>query len=245
MNLSDKQIESVKSWLADGYDVAQVQKQLLAEFGISMLYMDVRFLIDDIGASINVPEKTVQKPAEQKAQNASEVDGNAVENDDVSDDFDGNGQVQVALSPVTRPGAVAEGSVIFSDGGKAEWILDNSGQLGIIPETEGYNAPQADLPIFQSKLQSLMGMGDSTPSDTMEEPVDPNKNPVVVTMSKIQRPGCLAFGDVTFSDGTKAEWRIDQMGQLGLVPAVHGQNPPQSDMMEFQRKLQELLKTLY
>ena len=68
---------------------------------------------------------------------------------------------------------------------------------------------------------------------------------VEVSVSKIQRPDCIAFGDVTFSDGSKAEWRIDRMGQLGLVPAVEGQRPPQSDMPEFQRKLQDALKTLF
>ena len=50
-------------------------------------------------------------------------------------------------------------------------------------------------------------------------------------------------GDVVFSDGTKAEWRIDRMGQLGLIPEA-GKTPPQSDMYPFQLKLQELLSKM-
>ena len=65
---------------------------------------------------------------------------------------------------------------------------------------------------------------------------------VKVSVSQIQRPDCIISGDVVFSDGSKAEWRIDRMGQLGIVPSDPNMNPPQEDIMEFQRQLQSLLR---
>lgn len=59
-------------------------------------------------------------------------------------------------------------------------------------------------------------------------PQDDAGGNVEVTVSPIQRPDSLVSGDVVFSDGTKAEWRIDRMGQLGLIPQ-DGKTPPQSD----------------
>ena len=72
MGLSSEQIESVRHWLSDGADVAQVQTRLQNEFGISMRYIDVRFLIDDIGAQINIPEpQEAAAPAESELPSAS------------------------------------------------------------------------------------------------------------------------------------------------------------------------------
>ena len=64
---------------------------------------------------------------------------------------------------------------------------------------------------------------------------------VKVSVSPIQRPDCIVSGDVVFSDGSSAEWRIDRMGQLGIVPSNPSMNPPQEEIIEFQRQLQALL----
>lgn len=238
MNLSAEQIQSVKKWLSEGADVAQVQTRLQKEFGINMRYIDVRFLIDDIGAQINVPEPKTDALDEKAASSSPQE----------------LGQVNVAMDPAPAQGALASGTVIFSDGAKAQWLIDNTGHLGLLPEKEGYNPPESDLPVFQRKLQELLEPGNgqepsSAEADSQTHDTPPSNSAssgnVEVTISKIQRPDCLAFGDVTFSDGSKAEWRIDRLGQLALVPSSEGQKPPQSDMPEFQRKLQEALKTLY
>ena len=50
------------------------------------------------------------------------------------------------------------GDVVFSDGGMAEWVLDNSGRLGLNPSTPGYTPPQSDLPEFQQKLREALGV---------------------------------------------------------------------------------------
>ena len=51
-------------------------------------------------------------------------------------------------------------------------------------------------------------------------------------------------GHVTFSDGKKAEWMLDQTGRLGLIPEVEGYQATPGDIAEFQASLQEELKKL-
>ena len=64
---------------------------------------------------------------------------------------------------------------------------------------------------------------------------------VVVDLDRLMRPGALVSGDVTFSDGTKAKWVLDQAGRLGLDGAPADYRPSPEDLHEFQTQLQQLL----
>jgi len=64
---------------------------------------------------------------------------------------------------------------------------------------------------------------------------------VTVSMDALMRPGALVSGDVTFSDGTKAHWLLDQMGRLGLEGAPANYQPSGEDVQAFQVELQKLL----
>ena len=161
MNLNDQQKETVKKWVAEGKGVSEIQRLLSSEFGIDMMYIDVRFLIDDIGAQI----PSSGENAADSAQEASPVDaegpqsGSAGENEAQAENpGESSGGVRVTVSPIQRPGAVMSGDVVFSDGGMAEWVLDNSGRLGLNPSTPGYTPPQSDLPEFQQKLREALGV---------------------------------------------------------------------------------------
>ena len=161
MNLTDQQKETVKIWVAEGKGVSEIQRLLSSEFGIDMMYIDVRFFIDDIGAQI----PSSGENAADSAQEASPVDaegpqsGSAGENEaQVENPGESSGGVRVTVSPIQRPGAVMSGDVVFSDGGMAEWVLDNSGRLGLNPSTPGYTPPQSDLPEFQQKLREALGV---------------------------------------------------------------------------------------
>ena len=161
MNLTDQQKETVKKWVAEGKGVSEIQRLLSSEFGIDMMYIDVRFLIDDIGAQI----PSSGENAADSAQEASPVDaegpqsGSAGENEAQAENSgESSGGVRVTVSPIQRPGAVMSGDVVFSAGGMAEWVLDNSGRLGLNPSTPGYTPPQSDLPEFQQKLREALGV---------------------------------------------------------------------------------------
>lgn len=66
---------------------------------------------------------------------------------------------------------------------------------------------------------------------------------VSVKVDEITRPGAVVSGQVSFSDGGKAFWYLDQMGRLGMQPDQPGYRPPEADVAEFQVALdQELAK---
>lgn len=67
---------------------------------------------------------------------------------------------------------------------------------------------------------------------------------VSVGVDQIARPGAIVSGKVTFSDGQKAEWYLDQMGRLGVLPGQQGYKPSAADLQEFQMALQEQLQRM-
>jgi hypothetical protein len=76
-------------------------------------------------------------------------------------------------------------------------------------------------------------------------PDSPGSKPgrVAMKVDEITRPGAVVSGQVTFSDGGKALWYLDQMGRLGMQPDQPGYRPPEADIAEFQVALdQELAK---
>lgn len=162
MNLNDQQKQTVKKWVDEGKSVSEIQKLISSEFGVDMLYMDVRFLIDDIGAEIPSAAEQQQASAAPDAPQAGAAGGGAeipTAEANPASDAPISGEVSVSVSPIQRPGSMMSGNVVFSDGGRAEWILDNTGRLGLNPETEGYTPPQQDIPVFQQKLQEALGFG--------------------------------------------------------------------------------------
>ena len=67
---------------------------------------------------------------------------------------------------------------------------------------------------------------------------------LAVTIDTLTIPGTLASGDVTFSDGQKGKWYLDQMGRLGLsgdLPADYRPSP--TDAALFQQQLMQLLQS--
>lgn len=66
---------------------------------------------------------------------------------------------------------------------------------------------------------------------------------VVVELDALTIPGTYASGDVTFSDGTKAKWYLDQQGRLGLGDVPEGYRPSPADAALFQTRLMELLRS--
>ncbi len=67
---------------------------------------------------------------------------------------------------------------------------------------------------------------------------------VTVTVDQLTRAGALVSGKVTFSDGNKADWYMDQTGRLGLSVQQPGYRPPAEDVQEFQMALERELSKL-
>ena len=67
---------------------------------------------------------------------------------------------------------------------------------------------------------------------------------VSVSVDQIARPGAVVSGKVTFGDGNKAEWRLDETGRLGLSPQQQGYRPSPADLKQFQAALEVELSKL-
>ena len=148
-DLSSEQVEMVKEWVAEGAQMADLQKWLKDDFGFNVTYMDTRFLSLDLALNFQVDEEESEGP-------------NDIENPEAQEEVDLEPLVQdretvtVTLDQVARPGAMVSGTVTFSDGMKALWLIDEMGRPSIDPDQPGYQPSEADLVSFQAELKGLL-----------------------------------------------------------------------------------------
>jgi len=162
MELTEQQRQSVKEWLAAGASLADVQENLKSEFGIALTYMDVRLLVLEIGAAVkDKPDPEEAKPKPPPPPSMDDDDPYADDpyadesfNDETTPDGEQAAKVSLSLDRVMRPGAVISGTVTFSDGAKASWLIDQYGRFGLDPETPGYQPAPADMRAFQLELRA-------------------------------------------------------------------------------------------
>jgi hypothetical protein len=153
MNLTDEQRQRVTAWILEGAKISEVQNRLASEFSIKVTYMEARFLVDDLKLTPKDPEppKVVAPPVAA----ASPLTTKPVPADEVNEipAPAGGGKVSVSVDQIARPGAVVSGKVNFSDGQIADWYLDQTGRLGVVPKQQGYKPSAADVQDFQLALQ--------------------------------------------------------------------------------------------
>jgi hypothetical protein len=140
---TEEQKLDVARWINEGVGLSDIQKRLSEDFGVTLTYMDVRFLIDDLDLTIQDDEE----PEPEKTEPEAEVP-------EVDPDADLLGSVSVDVDKVTRPGVMASGTATFSDGVNCPWYLDQFGRLGLTPKDEAYKPSDDDLAEFQKKLQA-------------------------------------------------------------------------------------------
>lgn len=85
-----------------------------------------------------------------------------------------------------------------------------------------------------------------TPPTALVSPAEaplPDGTPgkLAVSVDAMTQPGMAVSGKVTFSDGKKALWYVDQYGRPGLVPEEKGYRPSREDLQEFQLALDKEL----
>lgn len=81
------------------------------------------------------------------------------------------------------------------------------------------------------------------PDDDLDALPPAGGGSVSVTIDQIMKPGTMISGKVTFTDGEKAEWYLDQAGRLGLNPDTLGYRPTEKDVLAFQVELQRLARS--
>lgn len=162
MNLDESQRQKVATWIADGLKLSEIQNRIASELGVRLTYMDVRFLVDDLKLTPKDPEPpkaAAPSPASPLAPNAPAPPAPPLVPQSCAA-APAAGGVSVSVDQLARPGALVSGKVTFSDGQKADWYLDQTGRLGVVPAVQGYKPAAADVQEFQLALQDeLAKMG--------------------------------------------------------------------------------------
>src|SRR5271170_6055991 len=157
MKLEDNQRQAVAKWIAEGAKLSEIQNRLAAEFGVKLTYMEARFLVDDLKLTPKDPEppKVVAPPLPPAATTPAPA---SAADHPLSEPAPAGavGKVSVNVDQIARPGAMVSGKVTFSDGQTAEWYLDQTGRLGVVPKQTGYKPAAADVQDFQIALQQEM-----------------------------------------------------------------------------------------
>lgn len=64
---------------------------------------------------------------------------------------------------------------------------------------------------------------------------------VTIGVDTVARPGAMVSGSVTFTDGQRGTWYMDQYGRLGVAPEKQGYKPSAADVESFQMELEKEL----
>jgi hypothetical protein len=146
MNLTDEQKQVVSQWVTEGESIAKIQNLLKEHFNVGLTYMDVRFLVDDLGVVYKDSNETTEE--EDKEESKAE---------DAVEDTNELAGVTVDVDAVIRPGSLVSGTVRFSDGASLGWQLTSTGQLGLIPgDDPEFRPSNEDLQSFQTQLQEVL-----------------------------------------------------------------------------------------
>jgi len=185
MSLTPEQKAAVSSWIVAGDNLSVVQKKLREQFQVSMTYMDVRFLVDDLNLTLKDPapkadasdvtkaKVTPAAPAKPAAASVPEKKASAAPQADAGEaDLPAEGEAGIeedALPPAAGnvtvdvdgvtliPGAIASGTVTFSDGVTGKWIVDQYGRPGFTEISQpGYRPSKDDAQLFMQELDAAL-----------------------------------------------------------------------------------------
>ena len=172
MKLSEDQLKSVAAWFAGGASLDEIQKRLVAEYGVHVTYFDLRMIVaelpqpeegeEDADATSCVPPEGDDAGGSRfSATEGQDADAGATscappgENADAQE-RDAAG-VTVECDAIMIPGTMASGDVTFSDGVKGKWYLDQMGRLGLGGDLpQGYRPSPEDAALFQARLMEVL-----------------------------------------------------------------------------------------
>lgn len=146
-SLTDEGKREVARWISEGLGLSDVQKKLADEHGLTLTYMETRFLVDDLELALQDPEPEPEPAIAEGGEGSPSAENEELEGASASE-----GGVSVEVDKVMRPGALASGAVTFPDGVTMQWQLDQFGRLAITPK-EGYQPSEENLMAFQQQVQ--------------------------------------------------------------------------------------------
>ena len=141
---TDERKEIVRTLLAEGRTLSQVQDYLCKEKGDSITYMELRLLLSEM-PDAKLPEKEHPKapPAAAAAVPVSLTPEPA-------------GKLSISVDQVPPPGTMISGYARFASGAKAHWFIDEMGRLGLEPELGASKPTQKDMQEFSVELKRML-----------------------------------------------------------------------------------------
>ncbi len=136
-DLTDEQKAQIAEWAAAGDQLNDLQKKMSEAFGSNITYMDTRFAIMDLGIELVVEEEP--EPEVEEVKELTPL-----------------GYVDATVDGIVRPGYLASGNVVFSDGMKAFWGLDQEGRLSVDADDADYQIDDEDMIAFQEILRDKL-----------------------------------------------------------------------------------------
>lgn len=199
MKLDDAQRKKVAGWIDEGLKLSDIQKRVDTELGLTLTYMEVRLLVDDLKL---VPKDPTPPPAP-------------------------------VVPPSPGPKPAPGGGVPGNPGGHG---LPSFSGLPPIPGMPPSAKPGAGPSAAPASVPA-------PPLSSLAPPPGGGLTPVkvIVGVDTVARPGAMVSGSVTFSDGQKGAWYLDQYGRLGVAPEKPGYKPTPSDVETFQMELEKEL----
>ncbi len=154
MKLTEDQLKSVAAWFAGGASLDEIQKRLVAEFGVHVTYFDLRMIVAEL------PQPEEGDAQERVPPEEGEAGGSrcrATEEQDADAQERVPPGVTVECDAIMIPGTMASGDVVFSDGQKGKWYLDQMGRLGLGGDLpQGYRPSPEDAALFQARLMEVL-----------------------------------------------------------------------------------------
>ena len=155
MTLDEAQRKKVTEWIAEGLKLSEIQNRLASELGVNLTYMAVRLLVDDLKLTPKDVEPPLASPTLAAPTPGAGAGARSSPAQPVPPAQPAAGrQVAVSVDKLARPGALVSGKVTFSDGNQADWHLDQSGRLGLVPQKAGYRPPASDVEDFRAALET-------------------------------------------------------------------------------------------
>ena len=169
MNLTEEQLKSVAAWFAGGASLDEIQKRLVVEYGVHLTYFDLRMIVADLpqpeeGEEADAQERVPSEGDEADATSCVPPEGDEAdatscvppgENADAQERVPPD--VTVECDAIMIPGTMASGDVVFSDGVKGKWYLDQMGRLGLGGDLpQGYRPSPEDAALFQARLMETL-----------------------------------------------------------------------------------------
>jgi hypothetical protein len=148
-DLTEEQRSAMEQWASEGAQLPDLQQRLKGQFGITLTYMDTRFLVLDLGLEIHSEEADDEEDGDNPPADGPDFDAD-------SDVPGPRGGLRMTIDEVVRPGAIVSGKVTFSDGETGIWMIDHAGRPALDPGSPDYQPSEEDMIAMERELRRIL-----------------------------------------------------------------------------------------